>query len=208
MDLRNWMFEVRFVIEKAKVRNREALPLNKKGLLYPLFRDKLVSAFMNYILMKKLVRLFLFLFLIPFTGFSQTRIDSVPGTYNRHILNQSGSTLIHPANTDEKLILDKNHCVALTITHTNSKLSLASCGNNEQVYYGIWKTSGDTIIITYSKMENSPSLFTYGWTPDAGIVKLDPPIQQKYFWTGDNYLEPISDSEKAIFYKGELEMVE
>jgi hypothetical protein len=156
--------------------------------------------------MKKLSPLLLFLFLVPFSGFSQTRIDSVPGIYNRHILNQSGSTLVNPANTDEKLILDKNHCVALIITHTKSKLTLSGC--DEQVYYGVWKSSGDTIIITYSKFENSSSPYTYSWTPGEEIVKLDPPVQQKYFWTGDNYLEPITESEKAIFYKGELEMVE
>ena len=160
---------------------------------------------MKYHPMIHLKRFLIFLILLPLAGFSQTRTDSIAGMYHRKIVSTVGSVI---SISDQNLILDKNHCAALTIKNTGGTMGFVLSNTlmiNPQVYYGMWKISGDSVIITYTKTCCSP--YTYCWSCNE-LVKMDPSVQNKYFWTGDNNLEPLTETDKTIFYKGELELLE
>jgi hypothetical protein len=146
---------------------------------------------------------FTLLFLPQFLQ-AQTRADSLAGKYTRNTWEGEGMHWINSGNgqsavgyatsaTVETLVLDKNHCAALTVNVTSVNCPLC---NNPVVYYGIWKISGDTMTITYSKTYSFSNLVysdsSQTNVPDA-LIKLDPPMIAKFFVdSNDNMLDDIA----------------
>lgn len=168
--------------------------------------------------MKIFISTLLVFFAFSQTLSAQTRTDSISGKYTRHTWNGVGFTNIDYPNgthaevagytistSDEALQLDKNHCAALTVHTQPGNYGFALSFSNPVVYYGIWRMSGDTVVINYTKSYSEPPFFIYGTAePLGGITKMDQPMQRKYIWE-DGKLTALDDNENYLFYKeGEL----
>lgn len=148
---------------------------------------------------------------------AQTRTDSISGKYERHTWTGVGNMHINYGNgtsaevsgytistTDEILQLDKNHCAALTINTEQGNYVVTFLLENPVVYYGIWKMSGDTVIITYTKKFAKPTFVIGIGGIDGEVLKMEQPMQRKYLWE-DGRLTSLSsgDNENYLFYKEE-----
>src|ERR1041385_7397850 len=155
--------------------------------------------------MKFFVVVFTLLFLPQFLQ-AQTRADSIAGKYIRNTREEEGMHRINSGNgqsievagyatsaTVETLVLDKNHCAALTVNVTSVNCPLC---NNPVIYYGIWRMSGDTLTITYSKtysFNNFVFVDTSQTDAPGSLLKLDPPMIVKFFvYSNDNMMDDIA----------------
>jgi hypothetical protein len=161
--------------------------------------------------------LLLLLFLSPMLP-AQTPTDSISGKYTRHTWTGEGWTNIDYGNgtsaeiagytistSDESLLLDKNHCAALTINTQPGNYGSLFLFSNPVVYYGIWRMSGDTVVITYTKTYSEPFYIIFGSTePFGGITKMDQPMQRKYL-IEDGSLTSLTEGDYVNypFYKEE-----
>ena len=168
--------------------------------------------------MRALISTFIVVFALAQSLAAQTRTDSISGKYERHTWTGVGFTNIDYGNgtsaeiagytistTDEKLQLDKNHCAALTVNTQPGNYGFSMMWGNPVVYYGIWRMSGDTVVITYTKSFSEPLFFIYGTEGSyGGITKLDQPMQRKYLYEYGRLtsLAP-GDHENYLFYKEE-----
>ena len=149
---------------------------------------------------------------------AQTCTDSIAGKYERHTWTGVGNTHIDYANgtsaevsgytistTDEILQLDKNHCAALTINTEQGHYVVSFLLENPVVYYGMWKMSGDTVVITYTRKFAKPTL-VFGMSGHVdGILEMDQPMQRKYLMKSDGSLTSLEPGDKGnyLFYKEE-----
>jgi hypothetical protein len=173
--------------------------------------------------MKFFAAVFVVLLLPQFMS-AQTRTDSIAGKYTRQSWHGLGSTYIYErdsssygevegytiSTTYETLVLDKNHCAALTVNIVPENSGTAFYFDNPITYYGIWRMSGDTMTIIYSKSYSSSAVM---WVPPGGtydpIKKLDPPTIATFFVDiNDNMIDdvallPLTDelSKAGYFYK-------
>ncbi|MDQ3111223.1 MAG: hypothetical protein M3R17_15145 [Bacteroidota bacterium] len=166
--------------------------------------------------MKRYFTLLLFLLLLSNIIPAQTRTDSISGTYTRHTWTGVGNmhfdygevTGYTISTTDETLLLEKNHCAALTVNTEPGNYGLTVFMSRPVVYYGIWRISGDTLTITYNKSYSEP-FFTFYVIDSAYVnlpVKLSPPTQRKYlFEMGAITSLTAGDNENYQFYKEEEE---
>jgi hypothetical protein len=162
----------------------------------------------------------LFLLLLSTILPAQTRTDSIAGNYTRQTWYGVGNMHMDYGNgmsaeisgytistTDETLLLDKNHCAALTVyTQPANYNYVGLVYGNPVVYYGIWRMSGDTIVITYTKHSSEITFVSYGATePPSPIVKMDQPMQRKYLMKEYRVLATLEpgDFENTLFYKEE-----
>ncbi len=170
--------------------------------------------------MQRFFTLLLFCIVLLQTASAQTRTDSISGNYTRHTWIGVGNMHMDYGNgmyaevtgytistTDETLLLDKNHCAALTVytKQGNAGLGMLLLGN-PIVYYGIWRMSGDTVVITYTKNYSEPTFFIYGSDGEyGGIIKMDEPMQRNYFMEDYGVLTSLTpgDNENYLFYKEE-----
>ncbi len=169
--------------------------------------------------MKRFLISFLFGILVLQTASAQTRTDSISGNYTRHTWIGVGNMHMDYGNgtfaevtgytistTDETLVLDKNHCAALTVftQQGNGGLGVFLWGN-PIVYYGIWRMSGDTMVITYTKSYAEQPFIIYGDVQPPGITKMAEPMQRHYFMEDYGVLTSLTpgDNENYLFYKEE-----
>lgn len=169
--------------------------------------------------MKRFFTSLLLCLLLSQTLSAQTRTDSICGTYTRHTWQGVGNMHLDYGNgtyaevtgytistTDESLLLDKNHCAALTVYSEPGNYSLMLFNSNPVVYYGIWRMSGDTAVITYTKSAAESLFFIYGSSePFGGISTMSQPMQRKYLIENNERLTSLEPGDNAnyLFYKEE-----
>lgn len=164
--------------------------------------------------MRKLTSTLIALFLLFQVVIAQTKPDSLSGKYTRSTWTGIGFTNIEGvgevagytiSTTDEILELDKNHCAALTVNTEQGHYIVSYLLENPIVYYGTWKISGDTVLITYTKKFAKPT-FEIGMSNHVeGIVKMEQPMQRKYLIEYDGSLTSLEagDHQNYLFYKEE-----
>jgi hypothetical protein len=158
--------------------------------------------------MKFFVAVFVVLLLPQFMS-AQTRTDSISGKYTRETWNGVGMTNIDLGNgmsaevagytistTYETLVLDKNHCAALTVNIVPGNSGTAFYFDNPITYYGIWRMSGDTMTITYSKsysINNLVFVDTLQTNVPYPLTKLNPPMTARFFVDiNDNMIDDVA----------------
>lgn len=164
--------------------------------------------------MRKLTATLIALFLLFQVVIAQTKADSITGKYTRSTWTGIGMTSIEGggavagytiSTTDEILQLDKNHCAALTVNTEQGHYVVSYLLENPIVYYGTWKISGDTVVITYTRKFAKPT-FEIGMSSHVdGIIKMEQPIQRKYLIVENKSLKSLEagDHQNYLFNKQE-----